>query len=168
MAADGEVTGHKLQLGEVGRSSLAYQLNESYEFTLCVVWNDGWITGFISISSEHAWQHRWEKTGKFLFSGWSMPDKRNRTDDAKAEADQGNYDRNSEPFKRGQNLSLWYSGTRRLRSRGKITESFFRYGSYGKRYALSCLRLLQEKLPAGSDPRFCLLKKFVNKKVQFF
>ena len=36
MAADGEVTGHKLQLGEVGRSSLAYQLNESYEFTLCV------------------------------------------------------------------------------------------------------------------------------------
>lgn len=37
MAADGEVTGHKLQLGEVGRSSLAYQLNESYEFTLCVV-----------------------------------------------------------------------------------------------------------------------------------
>ena len=26
-----------------------------------------------------------------------MPDKRNRTDDAKAEADQGNYDRNSEP-----------------------------------------------------------------------
>lgn len=37
MAADGEVTGHKLQLGEAGRSSLAYQLNESYEFTLCVV-----------------------------------------------------------------------------------------------------------------------------------
>ena len=37
MVADGEVTGHKLQLGEVGRSSLAYQLNESYEFTLCVV-----------------------------------------------------------------------------------------------------------------------------------
>lgn len=28
MAADGEVTGHKLQLGEVGRSSLAYQLND--------------------------------------------------------------------------------------------------------------------------------------------
>ena len=31
-----------------------------------------------------------------------MPDKRNRTDDAKAEAAQGNYDRNSEPFKEGK------------------------------------------------------------------
>lgn len=36
MDAEGEVTGRKLQLGEVGRSSQVYRINETYEYTLCV------------------------------------------------------------------------------------------------------------------------------------
>lgn len=36
MDAEGEVTGRKLQLGEVGRSSQVYRMNEAYEYTLCV------------------------------------------------------------------------------------------------------------------------------------
>ena len=96
-----------------------------------------------------------------------MPDKRNRTDDAKAEAAQGNYDRNSEPFKRGQISHCDIPALDGCDLVGNY-RVVFRYGSYGNDMHYRVYGYYKKKLPAGSDPRFCLLKKFVNKKVQFF
>ena len=107
MAADGEVTGHKLQLGEVGRSSLAYQLNESYEFTLCVWFEMMDESRVLYLYLLNALGNIAEKRqASFSFLDEACLINEIESDDAKAEAAQGNYDRNSEPFKRGQNLSL--------------------------------------------------------------